>query len=137
MTVLDASVIVSALGNCDDYGGWAESVWAGDFAAAPEYAVVEATNAFRRLELRGTISAAGAHDAQQALLRMDLRLFRFAPFAKRVWELRHRLTAYDACYVALAESFGARLATLDRRLARTAKDYCEVISPAPPGAAGG
>ncbi len=137
MTVLDASVLVSALAKCDGYGGWAESAWTGDEAAAPEFAVIEATNVLRRLELRRVISAADAEQARVALLRMSVPLFPFAPYAERVWEMRHRLTAYDACYVALAESFGGRLATLDRRLARTAGDFCEVISPGPPGAAGG
>lgn len=35
----------------------------------------------------------------------------------RVWQLRDNLTAYDAAYVALAESIGAPLLTSDARLA--------------------
>lgn len=36
-----------------------------------------------------------------------------------VWALHPNLTAYDAAYVALAEEPGARLLTLDARLARS------------------
>jgi predicted nucleic acid-binding protein len=35
----------------------------------------------------------------------------------RAWELRANFTAYDAIYLALAESLGATLLTCDRRLA--------------------
>jgi predicted nucleic acid-binding protein len=45
----------------------------------------------------------------------------------RIWELRDNLTAYDASYVALAESLGCPLATADRRLARAPGTRCEMI----------
>lgn len=137
MTVLDASVLVSALVECDDHGDWADSVCEEGPTAAPEIAFVEATNVLRRLELHGRVTGTIAEGGLRELLRLSVKRHAFAPYTERVWELRHRLTAYDACYVALAEVLEARLATLDRRLARTAKDYCEVISPGSPGAAGG
>jgi len=46
---------------------------------------------------------------------------------QRVWELRDRVTAYDALYVALAESLAAPLLTCDARLARTANLTIEII----------
>jgi len=39
-------------------------------------------------------------------------------FLPRIWSLRDNLTAYDAAYVALAESLPAPLLTCDRRLAK-------------------
>ena len=47
----------------------------------------------------------------------------------RVWGLRASVTAYDASYVALAERLRAPLLTLDRRLARAADSFVEVIVP--------
>ncbi len=43
------------------------------------------------------------------------------PLLPRIWELRDNLTAYDATYVALAESLDATLLTADVRLARGAE----------------
>jgi len=48
--------------------------------------------------------------AQALAVLSDLRIV-------RIWQLRHSLTAYDAAYVALAESLGARLITRDGRMA--------------------
>jgi predicted nucleic acid-binding protein len=38
-------------------------------------------------------------------------------FLSRIWPLRHNLTAYDAAYVALAETLEVTLVTCDTRLA--------------------
>lgn len=37
---------------------------------------------------------------------------------RRIWELRHNMTPYDASYVALAERLGVPLLTRDLRLSR-------------------
>ena len=55
--------------------------------------------------------------------------FPFAPFAERVWELRHRRSSYDAWYVALAEALDCPLATLDRRLGRSGRRKCGSLVP--------
>jgi predicted nucleic acid-binding protein len=47
--------------------------------------------------------------------------------AARVWELRRSITAYDACYVALAEQLRAPLATLDRKLSRASGPRCAFL----------
>lgn len=39
---------------------------------------------------------------------------------RRVWEMRHNLSAYDAVYVALAELLDEPLITHDKRLANAA-----------------
>ena len=41
-----------------------------------------------------------------------------AALLPRIWDLRENLTAYDASYVALAETLDAPLVTADARLAR-------------------
>jgi predicted nucleic acid-binding protein len=42
----------------------------------------------------------------------------------RVWELRDDNTAYDACYIALAELLRAPLLTCDARMARSTGARC-------------
>ena len=99
---------------------------------APELVLVEASNVLRRLERSDQISTAEATLAHKALLRLDIELFPFAPFADRVWELRGSLTSYDAWYVTMAESFDCQLATLDRKLSRASGSTCDIITPPAP-----
>ncbi|MGI9033553.1 MAG: type II toxin-antitoxin system VapC family toxin [Acidimicrobiales bacterium] len=47
----------------------------------------------------------------------------------RVWELRRVVTAYDAWYVAVAESLSVPLATLDRKLGRAPGPRCAFEMP--------
>ena len=110
-------------------GAWAEWVVADEPLIAPELALAEASNILRRLELAGEISRLEATGAHESLLRLDLDLFPFAPFAGRVWALRHNVTSYDAWYVAMAEALVCPLATLDRKLWLANGPRCEFIIP--------
>ncbi len=130
--VVDASVMVAALVDSGPEGRWAESVVAADTLVAPELMLAEATNILRRLEFRGEVSRIEADSAHRDLLRRDIELFPFAPFADRVWELRQTVSAYDAWYVAVAESFGQPLATLDVRLSRAPGPQCRFALPSEP-----
>ena len=128
-TVVDASVVVAALVESGSDGRWAQSTLAEGNLAAPELALVEATDVLRRLEQKEKISRAEATFAHADLLRLDLELFPFAPFAGRVWELRGNVSSYDAWYVALAEALDCPLATLDLRLSRAYGPQCRVVVP--------
>ena len=79
--------------------------------------------------LAGEISRLEATSAHRDLLRLDLELVPFAPYAERVWALRGNLTCYDAWYVALAEALDCPLMTLDRRLGRASGPTCEITVP--------
>jgi len=67
--------------------------------------------------------------AHADLVALPVELFPYEPFASRVWELRNAVTAYDAWYVALAESLAVPLATLDERLARAPGPRCTFLGP--------
>ncbi len=71
--------------------------------ACPEIMKVEVANGLRRMEFEGIISASKASQGLNALVRLDVEMYSFIPFAQRIWSLRHNVTCYDACYVALAE----------------------------------
>ncbi len=133
-TVVDASVLVAALVDSGLEGQWAESALAEGHLAGPELALAEASNILRRLERADQISRIEAAAAHGDLVRLNIELFPFAPFAQRIWALRKNLTSYDAWYVALAEALDCRLATLDRRLIGASGPTCEFI--APPGPQG-
>ena len=89
----------------------------------------EVTNVLRRAVRSGDLSADAAAMAQADLLALRMDLFPYEPFASRVWELRENVTAYDAWYVALAESLDASLATLDVRLSRASGARCRFRTP--------
>jgi predicted nucleic acid-binding protein len=127
--VIDASLVVSALVDAGDTGRWAESLVASEPLSAPHLMPVEVTNILRRTAANGEITQDVASMAHADLLDLRVELFPYAPFAPRVWELRENITSYDAWYVALAEYLGCGLATLDRRLARTAGPRCKFETP--------
>jgi len=127
--VVDASVVVAALIDPGPAGTWAESVLLPGPLAAPHLMPVEAANILRRSALAGDISTDVASLAHQDLVSLRVEYFPYTPFASRAWELRSNVTTYDAWYVALAESLGARLATLDARLSRASGIRCEFTVP--------
>jgi predicted nucleic acid-binding protein len=57
-----------------------------------------------------------------------LRIVRYPmqPLQRRVFELRHNITAYDAMYVALAEALDVRLLTDDGKFAATPGHDAEI-----------
>ena len=80
---------------------------------------VEVLHAIRRHTLRGVLTVARSYQASEALRSMRATRYPHAALLSRIWELRDNLTAYDATYVALAETLDAPLVTTDGRLART------------------
>ena len=130
MTIaIDASVIVAALIDTGRDGVWAESLIATEILVAPELVLVETTNVLRRLELAKELSPLQSELAQQDLLRLDIQLFPYHPFAERVWALRKSITSYDAWYVALAEALDCSLATLDSKLTNASGTQCAFATP--------
>ncbi len=130
--VIDAGVVVAALVDDGPHGRWAESMLASGPLAAPHLMPVEAANILRRVCLAGVLSADSAGLAHADLLRLRVEYFGYEPFAERVWSLRSAVTAYDACYVALAEALDAPLASLDLRLSRAPGPRCGFETPPPP-----
>ena len=127
--VLDASVLIAGLINYGEDGPWSESVIAKGDLSAPELILVEATNILRRLQRAKLITGIEANAAHNDLLRLEVELYPFAPFAERVWALRTQVTSYDAWYVALAEYLNCPLATLDTKLSRAVGPRCTFVMP--------
>jgi predicted nucleic acid-binding protein len=85
--------------------------------AAPELLDVEVLNTLRKLETREAVPPS-RHAALLGDFRaLPIRRYRHAPLWQDIWRLRQNLTAYDACYVALAIQLDATLVTRDERIA--------------------
>ncbi|MGK2958907.1 MAG: type II toxin-antitoxin system VapC family toxin [Acidimicrobiales bacterium] len=130
--VVDASMVIAALVDTGPDGSWADALLPDESLAAPHLMPVEVANILRRAALSGDISPDIAALAHGDLLGLRVELFPYEPFAQRVWELRENLTAYDAWYVALAESLDAPVATLDERLTRADGPRCMFTTPPGP-----
>ena len=128
MVVIDASTLIAATCDQGTAGAWAEAVLGKYDLVAPHLALVEAANVLRRLERSKHLSQLEATAAHEDLVRLDIELLPYEPFAERVWELRSNITTYDAWYVAVAEMTGLPLATLDRSLARAPGPQCQFLT---------
>jgi predicted nucleic acid-binding protein len=82
----------------------------------PHLIDLEVAQVLRRYVQRGAVGADRAEQALGLFGGFPLERYPHHLFLSRIWELRHDLTAYDAAYVALAESLGAPLLTCDVRL---------------------
>jgi predicted nucleic acid-binding protein len=92
----------------------------------PAHWHVEVLSTIRGLCLAGKLDRAVADKAAAALRSMIVAVAETSPLLPRMWELRHNLTAYDAAYVAVAESREAALVTSDARIQRAGVAHCEI-----------
>jgi predicted nucleic acid-binding protein len=124
--VVDASVLVELV--IDGRHRRGADLLLDRYAAAPgltlvsaAHGLVEALSALRRLVRLGEISGREGEEAVDWLRAMDLVLDATGPRARRIWELREAMSAYDAAYAAAAEVFGVPLVTVDQRLRRACR----------------
>jgi predicted nucleic acid-binding protein len=127
--VFDASAAIDALLLQPGSGEWvAEQIAGRTRLAAPHLIDLEVISALRGLALSGSLTEPRGADAIGDFLRMRIRRYRAGWFLGRIWELRHGLTAYDAAYVALAETLEIPLVTTDVRLARAKGHRAEILA---------
>lgn len=131
MIVVDASVAISGLLN----HGTARQLLANDQLHAPHLIDSEVVSALRRQVAAGLVGAEDGWGALDVWRRLGITRYAVQPLLARVWELRDNVSAYDAGYVALAESLGCVLVTADARLSQAPGIRCAVTL-LPVGSAG-
>ncbi|MHB8288026.1 MAG: type II toxin-antitoxin system VapC family toxin [Acidimicrobiales bacterium] len=122
MIVVDASAAVSALLNA----GPARRALAREQAHVPHLIDTEVANALGRGVAASRIKPRDAWTALDRWRRLGMSRYAVVHLSERVWELRENLSAYEASYVALAESLGCALLTADVRLGRVPGLRCPV-----------
>jgi predicted nucleic acid-binding protein len=83
---------------------------------APELLDLEVAQVLRRLVIRRSITEDRAGEAVRDFQDIRIRRYGHLLMMRRIWELRHNISSYDAAYVVLAETLGATLVTRDRKL---------------------
>lgn len=133
MIVVDASVLVPALGDDGPDGDQARARLLHEQLAAPDLVDLEVCSAFRRLSSSGSLPPRRAELALADLDALPMQRVPSRTLLPRCWELRLALTVYDAAYVALAERLSVSLLTADTRLARSPLLRCpvEILSSTP------
>lgn len=127
MIVVDASVLANVVGDDgpDGFAARARLVVGGDISV-PDLVDVETVSVLRKRWIAGTLSARRFRDAVDDLLALPLTRYPTGPLMNRAYELRAKVTAYDASYVAVAEALGCVLVTGDGRLARSSGPRCRI-----------
>lgn len=126
LIVVDASVLVEVV--IDGRHRTGADALLSRYAVAPPltlvsaaHGLIEAISAVRRLSLRQELDDDEGATAVGWLRSLDLVLDATAPRARRIWELRSTMSAYDAAYAAAAEALDVPLLTVDRRLSRACR----------------
>jgi predicted nucleic acid-binding protein len=117
MIVLDASIVVELL-----IGGPGTGLLMDELAGrdepfiAPHLLDVEVISAIRNLVSGRRLEAHRVETVLEGLSALPAERFPHTPLLERIWQLRHNFTAYDAAYIALAETTGSILFTCDEKL---------------------
>jgi predicted nucleic acid-binding protein len=121
MIVVDASVIMAWLLRLRSM-----SLPSDQHVHVPHLIDTEVANAVRGHVRRGDLDQRSGWDILHTFRWLAITRHGTFSMLDRVWELRHNLTAYDAAYVALAETLQCPLVTGDARISRAPGLRCAV-----------
>jgi predicted nucleic acid-binding protein len=118
MIVIDASALIEVLlGSATGARLEGRLLSSDQSLHAPHLIDVEVAQALRRYAIAGELSPERGREALSDLSDFPLCRYPHDFLLPRIWELRPNATAYDAAYLALAETLVAPLVTCDRKLA--------------------
>ena len=93
---------------------------------APALLDVEVASMAHRFVMEAMLTDEEGETVLARLGRLPVTRYDHLALLARIWDLRDRMTVYDAAYVALAEHFGVTLVTIDQRLATAQGPRCPV-----------
>jgi predicted nucleic acid-binding protein len=129
LIVVDASAMVFALSSPTPQGNAARAAMTADSRwIAPGHMPLEVIRTLRKAVLGGHLTEDDAVAAYTALMGAEITyLATDQTMLRAVWALRQNVSAYDAPYLAVAAEHGARLVTLDARLAKAAEQVAPLV----------
>ncbi|GDY32054.1 type II toxin-antitoxin system VapC family toxin [Gandjariella thermophila] len=122
MIVVDASAALAALLNA----GAARHMLATERLHVPHLIDSEVASVLRRRVAAEQVPVDAARTALRTWQHLGMTRYPVVGLLDRLWELRANVSAYDASYVALAESLDCALLTADARLSRAPGTRCAI-----------
>jgi len=117
--VVDSSAVLDLLLNRPSAEALRDRLFAPrETLHAPYLLDLDVVQVFRRHLFAGSITHAEAATLLDCHFTVPIERYPHDPLWQRVWSLRENVTAYDAIYVALAETLGVALVTADGELAK-------------------
>ena len=127
MIVVDASAVMEDPLQTDRAQQIEERILsAGETLHAPHLLDLEVAQVLRRYCASGEMAPERGQEAIDDFSDFSINRYPHHLFLKRIWQLRHNMTAYDAAYIALAESLAVPLLTCDARLAAAPGHSAEI-----------
>lgn len=117
MIVVDASALLEVLLSTETGARVEDRLFSrSESLHAPHLLDVEVAQVLRRYVVMGQMSHGRGLEALNDLADFPVYRYPHDVLLARIWELRHNVTAYDAVYLALAETLAAPLVTCDAKL---------------------
>jgi predicted nucleic acid-binding protein len=115
--VIDASAFIELLIQSRSSAGIEQAIEDRQLIA-PDILNAEVLQGLRGLERGGALTETRSSKAMLRLAEGQIARVPTRVLLQDIWSLRHNLSAYDACYVALARALACPLLTTDGPLAR-------------------
>jgi predicted nucleic acid-binding protein len=122
MIVIDASAALAGLLN----DGQARSLLGTERLHTPHLIDSEIASGLRRQVQRNQLDASDAWNTLSTWRRLAVTRYPVYGLFERIWEVRDNMSAYDAAYVALAETLDCALVTADARLGNSGQARCPI-----------
>jgi predicted nucleic acid-binding protein len=126
--VADASAVVEVLLNTPSGAEIRDLLFASEETIhVPHLLDLEVLQVLRRYARTSGIGNARIERALEIYADMGLNRYPHTALFRRIWELRHNFTAYDAAYIALAEALDAPLLTCNRAFASASGHRAKIL----------
>lgn len=126
IVVVDTGVLVTALADDGADGSRARARLAGNELTAPAIIDLEFAAVIRKGVFAKRLTDERAAQALFDLISLPMERVPHTALLRRVWELHHNISPYDAAFVALSERLSATLVTTDANLGRASGPRCEI-----------
>ena len=126
--VLDASSLIAKLTSGEDFAQQIADLTENDIVLAPDLIILETISGLYKMSLRKEITKNLFNATYLQVSKENINFIPSQDLITDIEDLLGNISVYDASYVNLARKLNIPLCTSDKKLAKMASHYCEVIS---------